>query len=410
MEAVPIPVPDKPCSLDEVIERWPEVRQSWLSTFDDCALSSWFDLRYGAGHWNTTPAAIGVIFHRVAAACLKEMRAMDSETVPVAVALAILEEELMQRDVPPEEYVRIPRREIRELRWIVAKFARDNSFTVRSLIDIEERISAVLGYTDADGTVRTRILTGKLDTLVGGDAPDEAIIVDFKSGWGLPAKPRNPDPTGPPEPEVSYEGLFQLHFYGWLVLKNYPSVNTVRLREFYVRRTEARTATLHRDDMERTERDLADLVRDLDRCLASGKPKRLRLPDVAPWNPSPGKHCGFCVAAHRCPIEADARLPYAVNTEKAARRAAGELQVVEKVRKALREGLRAYCERHGSVPVKARGHVVVGLRTQKGGKPVLTTFTPDGDDVPPRRDLTTDEDLEDTLTRSLAEQREAHGD
>ena len=46
--------------------------------------------------------------------------------------------------------------------------------------------------------------------------------------------------------QISYEGYFQQRFYGWLVLKCYPQVQAVTLREFYARRTEARSATLTR--------------------------------------------------------------------------------------------------------------------------------------------------------------------
>lgn len=375
-------LPDKPLSLDEVIERYPQIRQSWLAAFDDCALSSYFDLRYGTGHWSTVPAAMGIIFHRVASDCLKEMRSMDSETVPVGVALAILEEALEQRGVPPEERIRIPLREIRNLRWIVAKFARDNSFSVRHIVDIEKRLEASVSYTDDEGQVRERLLTGKLDALVADPKdPEGAVIVDFKSGWGLPPKRREQDDG------VSYEGLFQLHFYGWLVLRNYPSVERVRLREFYVRRTQARTATLEREDLKLIEKGLADIVLELDRCLASGKPKRLRFPDVAPWNPSPGRHCANCVAAHRCPIETDARARYAITGPKEAARAVAELQVADAVRDGHREGLRPYVEMHGPQPVKwSKGRSVFGLRTQSDGRPVLTFFTPEGADRAPQRE------------------------
>lgn len=404
MTASLIPAPAEPLTLDEVVERWPKIRQSWLASFDDCPLSSWFGLRYQTGMWATIHQAIGIMFHRVAAACLEEMRQMDSETIPVGVALAILEEKLAQRDVPAEERVRIPIREIPTLRWLVAKFARDNSFTVRHLVDVEKQLEAKLSYTDADGVVRERILTGRPDALVADpNDPEGAIIPDFKSGWGLPAERK-----GDKDDAVSYEGLFQLHFYGWLVMMNFPSVERVKLREFYARRTKARKATFERKDLKKTEEMLAETVRDLDLCLASGKPRRLRFPDVAPWNPSPGKHCSNCVAPHLCPIEPTVRSRYAITTKKEATKAVAILHVAEAIRDQLRQGLRPYFEGHGPVPVKwSRGRLVYGLKTQKGGRPVMTSFVPEGADRAPQRQQE-DRALEDAL-REAAEKAKENG-
>lgn len=394
------PVPDRPRTLDEVAERWPRVRQSWLAAFDDCSLSSYFDLRFRTGSWSTVPAASGTIFHRFARAAVREMIAMDSETIPVGVALAILEDELKQRNVPPEERVKVPLREVPTLRWVVAKWARDNSFSVRHVVDLERTLEAPIAYVDDDGIKRERLLTGRPDLLIADPRdPEGAILPDWKSGWSLP-------PHREEGEDVSYEGIFQLQFYGFLVLRNYPALKRVKLREFYARRSRAREAKMSRDDLARTEEMLADKVMDLDRCLASGKPRRLRFPDVAPWNPSPGVHCRWCAAPHLCPIDADARERYAVTSEKRARKAVAELQVAEAVRKNRREGLRSYVEAHGPVPAKdSRGRLVFGLRTRSNGKPTLEFFTPEGADRAPSR-KPEDRALEDALRRSAEAARE----
>ena len=391
----PDAVPEEPLLLDEVIERWSRIRQSTLSNFDDCALSAFFEMKY-TGYWSSLPAASGTIFHRFCAACLKYMREADAQFIEVGDALTIMKETLEQRDVEPHERVRIPLREVRELRWMAKKFAKDNRFSIRHVVDVEHRLEASLEYRDDDGELRRRVLTGQLDALIADpQREEEAIILDWKSGWSLP--PRRHENAE--DPGLSYHGYFQQRFYGWLVMKNYPHIKAVTLREFYTRRTEARPARIERGALEQIEEDLADAVRQLDLALASGPPKKLKLPQVAPWNPSPGKHCAYCVGAARCPIESDARERYSATSRKQAERMVAELEVAESIRKSHREALRQYVDLHGPVGARwSKGRRAFGYRTQKGG-PVLTFFTPEGVDRAPER-AEEDAELEEALKKS----------
>lgn len=394
-------VPEKKLSLDEVIKAYPRVRQSLLAKHDDCALSAYFEMRY-TGYWSSLPAASGIIFHRFCSECLKSMREADSEYIEVELAVAILEEVLEQRNVPPYERIRIPLREVPTLRWMARKFAKDNRFSIRHVVDVEHRLEADLEYRDDEGELRRRTLTGQLDALIADPRrEDEAVIIDWKSGWGLPPRRKEDDV----DPGLSYHGYFQQRFYGWLVMKNYPHIKAVTLREFYVRRTDARPARLARKELPIVEEDLARAVRDLDLCLASGKPKKLKLPQVAPWNPSPGKHCANCPGAARCPIESDARERHAVTSRKQAERMVAELEVAESVRKSHREALRPYVEAHGPVGARwSKGRRAFGFKTQANG-PVLTFFTPEGTDRAPER-AEEDAALEDALRRSAEAARE----
>jgi hypothetical protein len=397
-----IVIPKKPVPLDEVMKIAPEVRQSVLSKMDDCPLSAYLELKMTG--FNTHPQGAGIIFHRVAAEILREIREMDSDSCPPEVGVAILEEALEQKDVPPEDRIRVPMRDVPLLRMTVVKFCRDNRFSTRHIVDIEQRISAPLEYTDAEGEVRERILTGQLDVLIADPArADAAIVVDWKNTWALP-----PDREAETDEEdhgklpLSYHGYFQQRFYGWLVMKVYPSMNYVTLREFYPRRSQARKATISRKALPAVEDELRRLVRDFDRSVSEGAPRRLRMQDVGSWVPQPGKHCGFCAAPQRCPIEADAREKYVINTPERARRAVAELQVAEAVRANRREGLRPWVEANGPVTAKwSKGRLVFGLYTQKNGKPVLRFFTPTGEDRPPARSGL-DRGLEDALRRSAA--------
>jgi hypothetical protein len=378
----PDAVPEKPLPLDLVVERWPRIRQSTLAKFDDCALGAYFEMKY-TGWWSNDPAASGTMFHRFCAECLRAMREADSQFIEVGVALGILEDVLEQRNVEPHERLRIPLREVRNLRWMARKFAKDNTFSIRHVVDVEHRLEAPIEYRDDDGELRSRVLTGQMDALIADPRrEDEAIILDWKSGWGLPPRRHEDDE----DPGLSYHGFFQQRFYGWLVMKSYPHLKAVTLREFYTRRTEARPARVTRDSMPEIEEDLARIVLELDRCLASGPPKKLRLPQAAPWMPSPGKHCSYCVGAAKCPIESSARERYSVTSRKDAERMVAELEVAESVRKSHREALRQYVDIHGPVGARwSKGRRAFGYKTQKGGKPVLKFFTPEGVDRPPER-------------------------
>lgn len=400
-ERLDVPVPGKPLTLDEVLEGWPVLRHSLLSTFDDCPLSSYFEMRSAQG-WSTHPQARGTIFHRFAAEALREMKRQDSEGIPKGVALAILEEVLEQRDVPAPELVRVPLREIPVLRMAAVKFAKDNSFTIRNVVDVERRLFATLSYPDDQGEVRERKLTGQLDVLVADASYEKgAIVIDWKDTWGLPPE-RQAEDRDAAEKGLSYHGYFQQRFYGWLVMKNFRDIDRVILREFYPRRSKARPAALHRKDLERVERELATLVMELDRCLVAGKPKKLEFPHVSPWNPQPGKHCFYCAAASRCPIEADAHEQIIVRTPEEAQAAVSRLQVAEAIRKSHREALRPIAEETGPVTAKdSKGRLVFGLKTNSTGAPELRFFVPEGVDRAPSRKAE-DKKLEDAMKKSIA--------
>jgi hypothetical protein len=399
------PVPEGPVELGEVLRRFPTIHQSLASSFDDCALSALFQIAYGQG-WHTKDQARGQIWHRFAAEALREMQRHDSETIPTGVALSILEDVLRQREVEPAEIVRLPLREIPKLRMAAKKFAKDNRFSVRKIIDIERRLFATLSYQLPDGSYVERALTGQLDLLmVHRDRGDEAVVVDWKDTWALPPE-RHEDAE---DPGLSYHGYFQQLFYGWLVMKNYPSIEAVTLREFYARRTKARAARITRSDLESVEAKLAILVESIDRALASGKPKNLKLETLAEteWEPSPGKHCYNCVASHRCPIEDDAALPKTVRTPEHAARWAAARQVAVAVKKRADQLLHPYADLHGPIPIKfSKGRRVLGHRPLTNGKTRFEEYTPEGSDRPPTR-TAEDEPLVDALRESAERKRAA---
>lgn len=376
----PFPVPSRPMGLDEVLGSWPTVRQSVLSKYDDCALSALFQMRYARGY-STHPQSRGVLFHRYAAECIREMKRHDSETIPAGVARAILEETLRQTGVPPAEIVRLPLRELPDLEMEAAKFARDNRFNIRNVVGTETPFAHTLSYRRPDGRLVERLLTGRPDTLVATDDGGAAII-DWKSTWQLP--PERDESAD--DPGISYGGYFQQQFYGWLVMREYPTLKYVSLREFYARRSKVRKARLERSELPRVELRLAVLVEAFDRAIEAGPPRRLTVEAIEEhghWKPTPGKHCAYCPASRLCPIEDEAGMEPAIRSEADAARAAGELQVAKAIVKHRERVLRPWVDLHGPIPIKdAKGRRVLGYRKRSNGSTAFETFTPTSADRP----------------------------
>lgn len=405
---VKLPVPDVERELDDVVRRYPAIRQSVLSSFDDCALSAFFSLSHGQ-LWSTHPQARGTIMHRTIAECVRTMVRQGEDSIPVSEAIQVLHEMLLQRDVPDDEIVRVPLKQVGELRRFVAKWARDNSFDIAQVVSIEERLAAIVRYPHpVTGEIVERKLSGQLDCLLyqpprrQGEVPG-ALIIDWKDTWGLPpdhsedeAKGEEDDGSG-----LSWHGYFQQRFYAWLVMKNYPNVEKVTLQEFYIRKTEPRPATVERKRLHLIEAEMALLAASFDAAVAQGAPSwpykleatlkpdapaelreqvdagRLTLedvpewvhPSVGKWRPSPGKHCDYCHKPGACPIEDEAKGEGAISSQAMAERYAAEYLVAKQVVEHRRKALHAWCEAHGPVFIKwAKGRMEAGWRDNKTGR------------------------------------------
>ena len=336
------------------VAKHPTVRQSLLSKFDDCALSSKFYIDHEQD-WGNHPQARGQIFHRFAAKALLAMEANKENTIPRDVALEILRECLRQHDVLPEDQVNIPFSQIKDLRWVVMKFAKDNAFQINQLVSVEERLEAIVEYeAPAAGVMVKRRMTGQLDALFLPEA-DHAVVLDWKDTWALPA-PK----------ELSEGGYFQQRFYGFLVLARYQRLNRVTLREHYVRHHpgdgvgsgNTREATIERNELEDIREEIAALVERFDRAVEhgnwppqkdeeTGKREKLVL-----WTPSPGKHCGFCPRPAACPIFPSARFQGAITDNETAKRYAAEAEVAKTVLDQRMKAMKAWGDVRGPIPIK----------------------------------------------------------
>lgn len=386
-----LPVPREPLSWEEVVARWPRIRQSWAGVYDDCPLSSYFMLRYAQG-WSTSPQARGTIFHRTAAEILRTMQAAGTTTIPRREAIEILHEQLYQRNVDVSDRVRVPMRQIPELRKAVDKFAKDNTFSTGKIVAIERTLEAEVAYADEHGQVRRRTITGTLDALLFAP-PASAVVIDWKDTWALPPVPKEQESQGYDDDELkglSYHGYFQQRWYGFLVLSNYRNVDSVTLREFYPRKTKVRRATVHRHQMEDIAQEIGVVVSSLDAALRQGAP------DLTPdadgfvdmerlgwWAPSPGKHCGFCNRPTACPIEEEVRVANGgAATEQTAQTWAARYLVADRIRKMALNALKGMVDVGAPpVPVRwAKGRQVLGWYQQKGGGRRFGPYTPDESD------------------------------
>ena len=237
-----------------------------------------------------------------------------------------------------------------------------------------------------------RLVGGKVCRCIKVAAADglyvtDNYIVTHNTGFAPPSQRRNMTDaeTGEvrrTEGRLSDMGYVQQIVYGWLVLRNYPSIQKVTEREYYVlaREDPVREASVERWEIERIEDVLSSVVARMDAAVeedaelqarraaarAAGKP----VPDGR-WFPVPGTHCGFCPGRSRCPIRDEVGIPATVED---ASRLAREWHVAAEARKERTPFLKGWVDAHGPVPIAhAKGRRVVGYRD--GGR-TLALFEP----------------------------------
>jgi hypothetical protein len=369
--------PLPPRTLTELIAAVPAYRQSILGNADNCFLSTKYELE-GSRFSNSAQAA-GIVWHRFMAEFLITLRRTGETRMPVEEAMVILREVCRQRDVPPEEIVVLSAKARRLLRIALLKLVSGQEFHMARLIDVERQLETTVTYDHPEHGHVERRITGTPDALVA-DPPDGILCIDWKLSRAAP----------PPTPEdhaarddgdpahVSYLGYWQQRFYALLIMREFKSVERITLREFYPLLGEARTATVHRNALEHIEDEISTVVELLDRALMGGSKSPM-------WQPSPGRHCGFCRRPTACPLEADERaLQGGITSRAQAKKLAAEYVVTKQVGKALHEALKAHVDLHGPLPVKsAKGRAELRWKTNKGGGRSFGLAVPDDSDRGP---------------------------
>jgi hypothetical protein len=125
-------------------------------------------------------------------------------------------------------------------------------------------------------------------------------------------------------------------------MRNYPTVDRVTLREFYVRYSEPRDATVHRYELDEVEQELSALAERFDRAAHENT-----------YPASPGRHCLFCPKPAACPIFPGVRAEGAITDGQTAERFAGEAIVAKAALQQREKALKAWATVHGAVPIRA---------------------------------------------------------
>lgn len=190
-------------------------------------------------------------------------------------------------------------------------------------------------------------LTCEVDLLTSTPSPEEVDLWDWKSGWKHWTA-------------MSVLASFQFNFYSYLVLRNYPKVNTVRVRVFMTRTGETTGVVVFRRerDMYPTGARIGQAVELYQRHAGEKSAE-----DVPAW-PSPDK-CRVCDAVLVCKVASEPEADVAREPEQAVR----QLVVLDARLAHLRKAL--------SAQVRARGEdykfgdVCYGVGAPKG-KPRAT--------------------------------------
>ena len=378
---------------EEVLDYLPTVRQSILSNFDNCRLSTRWNLEGVA--FDNPAQARGHLFHRYAAEVLRTLWRSGEDSMPTEEAMVILYETVAQRHVTDRDVVWLPAVERRILRKCAIALVYNHGrqeprrFKMHNLLAVEgttmeggEPLTIPVSYPDPDGGIVERTLTGRPDAIVA-HPPDGIEILDWKTDRQPPAQgPDEGDERGDHRDDaehVSYGGYFQQRFYGVGALRKWPSVKWVRLRERYVLVGEDRWATIYREHMEHIERELAADVELLDRGLMGGHKSDI-------WAPQPGKHCNFCPRPGQCPIPNEERGAGAITNGQMARRYGAQAVVAQRVYKDRVEALKPWVnerEPDGVEVASAKGRYAWRWKVGSTGKRTFGLHVPEKSDRGP---------------------------
>lgn len=337
----------------------PKLRQSLISQFNSCPRSARFTLEsphpYSAG----LPAS-GTLWHRAAAECLRVMRERREEQLETDVALTIFDEIAQQHEIPPgEDPNHVPMDRIEDMRRLIYNWARYNTFSVTRIVAIERRIEHVIEVPGPGGEIVEVMVTGQPD-LLAADPPEGAIFLDWKTGHAPPPV-RRKDPHPEYGDRISSFGYAQQTIYGWLILMEYPAIHKVTAREFYVRKNEARAATIYRQQMERIEAVLRATLANILHAAAEG-------PRSPRWVAQPGAHCSFCLRPADCPIPAKERREGAPTNLDEALHLARAWFVSGKTREETGKGVKTWVDKHGPLVWDyGKKRLVVGWVKNKTG-------------------------------------------
>jgi hypothetical protein len=142
--------------------------------------------------------------------------------------------------------------------------------------------------------------------------------------------------------------MFQLDMNGLLVMRNFPAIKRVTLREYYPRLNEVREATLEEAELEHVEQRIGLLVMRFEMSLGG----------VLEPEPRPGKWCSHCPKSRECRVPQGDREPGVLDSPEAADAEAARWQVVSELDADMRAALKNYHDETGYAPRVGDGRVV----------------------------------------------------
>lgn len=327
-------------------------RQSRLRSYTSCPRRTIHESENTVGFVGAA-AHLGSAFHAVAAEILRTLHRYGEKQMPTEEAINVMRETLAAG-----EWV-LAMDDLAWLRQMVLRFT-ELEWQPQRFMTIEERY-----HTDVlcpDGELRT--ISGTPD-LVIADAPSGAIALDWKTGLGVPRTPRELPEEGQPIRGTDYlseGGYAQLAIYGLLIMRRYPRVGQVILREQNVRwGGPPREATLARAELEHVEREVGLIAMQLDTALREGEGHALSEPRPGPWCTT------RCPVARSCPIPQEQRGLGALATPEDATAEAERLQVISALRDQMTKALKARHEATGEF-IKVGSGELLGWHVNDGGK------------------------------------------
>jgi hypothetical protein len=220
------------------------------------------------------PTVIGTECHNVIAAAIANVVESDSIVRPHEFADALAS--TARATARPDVQARVSEI-IKRCAWTLGKIICERSTSDIMRFDGGKgKASGQLGWDIAEG----RRVTGEMDLLLATPSREQVELWDWKSGW-----------THWTATDVSES--FQFQTYAWLILKNYPDVQSVSVRVLMLAENEATPEYIFRRDQVRQIEgrlmaavDMFDLYHDADA-------------DNVPAWPLPTKCC-LCPATKYC--------------------------------------------------------------------------------------------------------------
>ena len=355
-------------------------RQSALRAYDQCPMRALAEARRDFTDYTNAPAALGTAYHLVAEEMIRTLWQQGERQMPQAEGLEVLYQALTRDDCP-----HLTDAQIRDLRVMVLQFCAIE-WPASRLIAVEGRLHATVPCPDGVD----RVITGQPDVLLA-DPPAGAVCVDFKTSWSVPSAPRDGNwDRDHGRPYLSERGAFQMDTLGLLIMRTYPAIGRVILREYFPRRNEFREATLERDELEHVERRLGVLAQRFTSDLENG----------VVGEPRPGAWCSHCPIVRECPVPDTDRGVGALTDEATADAEAARWVAVRALEKQERAALKAHHESTGYAPAVGDGRTV-RWKTNEDGRRSFDAHEPE-DPTPPQ----SDDDLEGLLAESVKQAEE----